>query len=113
MLKVRRDKVDNRQRWLCQNAKARAKKYDVPYDLKPSDVKIPSICPVIGIPLSPGINQLHDGSPTLDRIVPNMGYVPGNVAVISHKANRMKNNNGTLEELKAVVRWMEAMINGS
>ncbi|AXQ68593.1 hypothetical protein HOU00_gp054 [Caulobacter phage CcrPW] len=33
-----------------------------------------------------------------------MGYVRGNVAIISHKANRMKNN-ATLPELEALLAW--------
>lgn len=49
-----------------------------------------------------------DASPTLDRIHPDIGYVPGNVMVISAKANRMKNN-ASLEELKALVIWMETL----
>jgi hypothetical protein len=31
-----------------------------------------------------------DGSPSLDRIDPGQGYVPGNVRVISDRANRLK-----------------------
>ena len=47
----------------------------------------------------------HEGSPTLDKTIPALGYVPGNIAVISWRANRLKNN-GTLEELEALVEWM-------
>lgn len=61
--------------------------------------------------MSPGAKVLHDGSPTLDRIVPEKGYVKGNVAVISHKANRIKNN-GSLEELEAVVSYTKKMLSG-
>lgn len=34
------------------------------------------------------------------------GYVSGNVRVISYKANALKRN-GTLEELKKLVAWLE------
>ena len=44
---------------------------------------------------------MHTGnsfSPSLDRIDSTKGYVPGNVWVISNKANRMKSN-AAAEEL--------------
>lgn len=34
----------------------------------------------------------RSNSPSLDRLVPSIGYVRGNVAVVSWKANRAKNN---------------------
>lgn len=67
---------------------------------------MPTICPVLGIPLVLGQGKLHDNSPTLDRIIPELGYVKGNVKVISYKANRIKNN-GTLADLEAVIRYMK------
>ena len=44
---------------------------------------------------------LGDDSPSLDRIVSSLGYVKGNIRVISYKANRVKSN-ATLEELRKV-----------
>lgn len=45
-------------------------------------------------------------SPTLDRIVPEKGYVLGNIAVISHKANAIKQN-ATAEEILRVAIWLK------
>lgn len=42
----------------------------------------------------------YAGSPSLDRISPELGYVPGNVRVISDKANRLKGSRN-LTELRA------------
>ena len=47
-------------------------------------------------------------SPSLDRIIPELGYVPGNVQVISHQANTMKSN-ATLKELKAFAAWVATL----
>ena len=51
-------------------------------------------CPVLDIPLriSDGTNTTgpSEASPTLDRIIPEKGYVKGNVIIISNKANRIK-----------------------
>jgi hypothetical protein len=43
----------------------------------------------------------------LDRIDNSKGYVPSNIAVISMRANMIKNN-ATLAELKAIVAYIEA-----
>ena len=44
-------------------------------------------------------------SPSLDQIVPGLGYVKGNVQVISHRANTLKSD-GTLEEFKKLVIFL-------
>jgi hypothetical protein len=49
----------------------------------------------------------RNASPSLDRIDPSQGYIKGNVVVISHKANRLKNDAG-LAELRALVAWLES-----
>ena len=48
----------------------------------------------------------RSNSPSLDRIDNSKSYVKGNVKVISYKANILKGN-GSIEELSAVVRYME------
>lgn len=64
---------------------------------------IPTRCPVLGIPLSHGTgrNGSHAGSPTLDRLVPAFGYVPGNVLVVSSLANSIKSD-GTPDQIRRV-----------
>lgn len=67
---------------------------------------------MLGLALSLGAGKSHDNSPTLDRIVPDLGYVPGNVAVISFRANAIKRN-ATVAELKAVAAWLETKVKNS
>jgi hypothetical protein len=47
-----------------------------------------------------------DSSPSLDKINPNLGYVPGNCAIICNRANRIKNN-GTALEHRQIAEWQE------
>lgn len=69
------------------------------------DIVIPDNCPVLGISLRSVYGEKqHDGSPTLDRFVPSLGYVKGNVSVISRKANTMKSN-GSLVEILQLALW--------
>jgi hypothetical protein len=42
-----------------------------------------------------------DASPSLDRVDPRKGYVPGNVRVISDRANRLKGDR-SLSEIQAL-----------
>jgi hypothetical protein len=101
---------DERYQLWCQ-AKRRAKKKNLEFDLKPEDIiEIPKICPVLGIPIFVGDGKLTDNSPTVERIDNNKGYTKENVIIISYKANRIKNN-ATLEELKKVVRFYEKIQN--
>jgi hypothetical protein len=97
---------DNPERILFYHAKVRAKEHGWECTISVQDITIPAVCPVLGIPLERGVETMIDSSPTLDRLDNAKGYIAGNIAVISYKANRIKSN-GTLEDLKAVVEYME------
>jgi len=106
----RRNKYHSDSRSIMLNsARSRANKLKVPYSLVKEDIIIPEICPVLGIKLEVGDRYFHDNSPSLDRLLPDIGYVPGNIRVISWRANRIKCN-GTLEELEKIVAYMK--VNG-
>ncbi len=66
-------------------------------------------CPILGLPLT-WCKQggLGDASPSLDRIDITKGYVPGNVAWVSNKANTIKNS-GSAEEHLAIYLWMKSL----
>jgi hypothetical protein len=64
-------------------------------------------CPVFGTPMKIGTGGRGDGyNSHLDRIDPALGYVKGNVAWISGRANRIKYN-ASSEELRKIADWME------
>lgn len=91
---------------IYHDAKRRARENNLDFDLGREDVQIPAACPVLGIPIVHHQGSPKDGSPSLDRIDNTKGYVKGNVAVISMKANRIKNN-ASLEEVRLVLQYME------
>ena len=91
---------------MLRAAKARSTKAGVPFNLTPKDITIPHLCPVLGIPIIVGASKASDNSPSLDRVVPLLGYVRGNVLVISNRANRIKNN-ATVAELRQVADFFE------
>jgi hypothetical protein len=53
--------------------------------------------------LGPG--KFKENGPQLDRIEPELGYVVGNVAFISHRANRLKDN-GTMQDHYDIADWL-------
>lgn len=92
---------------LYRAAQTRAKKQNVPFSITVDDIVIPELCPVLGIPLYPSTSQATDNSPSLDKIIPELGYVPHNVAVISQRANRLKSN-ATRKELEKILDYVVA-----
>lgn len=91
---------------MLSRARHRAKKRGLEFSITQKDFDIPEVCPVLGIPLQISDGKLSHGSPSLDRINNDKGYIPGNVAIISQKANWLKSN-GTLDQLKQLVRYLE------
>ncbi len=86
-----------------------ARKRNIPFNLTEEDVAAPKVCPVLGIPLVVNRGPRGTGpmpnSPSVDRIDPTKGYTKGNVQIISHRANAMKQN-ATPEELRQFACWV-------
>lgn len=87
-----RKRIERPEFFMLANARHRAKERGQPCTIKESDIIVPALCPILGIPLEVQVGVLSHNSPSLDRIDPHFGYVPGNVWVISHRANTMKND---------------------
>jgi hypothetical protein len=83
---------------LWERARKRAKERGLPFELLKDAIVVPRTCPALGLPIELR-GQRSASSPSLDRIVPDRGYVPGNIRVISDRANRLKGRR-TLEELR-------------
>lgn len=70
------------------------------------DVVWPDVCPVLGITLSYVGDGQAENSVSFDQIDPGKGYVPGNVMIMSWRANRIKND-GNAEEHRRIAEFME------
>lgn len=86
---------------LLISIKSKCKKKNIPFDITSDDIMIPDRCPVLDIELqfNEGLGS-NDSSPSIDRIIPSLGYVKGNVLVVSRRANKIKNDANSQELLK-------------
>lgn len=98
--------TDPRSKMLMR-AKSRAKVKNITFNLTIEDIQIPSYCPILGIKLNchKGASGGRKNSPALDRINPQLGYVKGNIRVISHLANMMKSH-ASEEEMVLFAKWV-------
>lgn len=96
---------DNSEAYILYNIKRRAKNKGVPFDITVEDILNPGVCPALGINMKRGSHTHSYSSPSVDRIIPELGYVKGNIQVISKKANTMKSD-ATPEELRMFAKWV-------
>lgn len=94
-------------------AKKRAAAKGLPFTIELMDIpEIPECCPILGFALKSHAGKMQFNSPTLDRIRPELGYVPGNLQIISQRANVVKND-ASAEELVKVANYMLNLEKGS
>lgn len=97
---------------MWRSAKYRAAAKNIPFNITVEDIIIPEYCPILNIKLDRSIGKSKNDSctPSLDRIIPEKGYVKGNVQVISMLANTMKNH-ATKEQLLTFSQNIESYLN--
>jgi hypothetical protein len=79
------------EKYLLERARRSAEIGGLPFGISLAEILIPESCPALGI----AVRLTEDRSPhspSLDKIIPSRGYVPGNVRVISDRANRLKSD---------------------
>lgn len=96
---------------LITAARSRAKRKNLPFSISTNDLVVPMYCPILGIRMCVASGSLENNSPTIDRIDSRKGYVPGNVAVISHLANQIKSC-GTADQHRKIANWMDEKLTG-
>jgi hypothetical protein len=96
-----------------RNLKDRARKKNIPVEVTVEYLKSiypdDMICPVLGIKMEVGDKNRNVNSPSIDKIIPEKGYVPGNVIIVSMKANRIKAD-ATPDEIIKVGKFYKKLL---
>jgi hypothetical protein len=92
--------------WARLKYKAAAK--NIPFNIEPDDITVPAACPVMLCPFVLG--KQSEMNPSVDKLRPELGYVKGNVRVISKRANTMKSNCTDPQELRRLADYVEGKL---
>jgi hypothetical protein len=102
LAKQREWRINHPLNYLLSLARCRAKATGIPFNLTVADLgRPPVLCPVLGLTLK-YFGQSKKNAPdnaTLDRIDNALGYVVGNVIIVSSRANELKRD-ATPDELR-------------
>jgi hypothetical protein len=90
---------------LLDSARRRSRQQGLVCTIGLDDIVVPPSCPLLDIPrvTNTGGRAAGPASPSLDRIDPAKGYVPGNVWVISYRANAIKRDAQPIELYRVAV----------
>lgn len=90
---------------IFNRAKYRASVKGIEFTITLEDIQLPTHCPVFKRPFIYGD---HLWTYSIDRLDSSKGYVPGNIAIISNKANMMKST-ATAEEVGQLYEWLRGL----
>ena len=106
---TRKDYIYQEMRAKFRAKKANAIRTGVEFTINFGDLEFPTHCPVLGIELDYFANGRAENAVSFDRLNSSKGYIPGNVAIISWRANRIKNN-GSAEEHQKIADFMRSVV---
>lgn len=96
--------IEKRRKFLAK--RNNAKRVGEVFTIGFSEVEWPTHCPILGMELDFFAEGRQENSVSFDCIEPTKGYTLGNTAVMSWRANRIKND-GTAEEHKLIADFIE------
>ena len=112
LVKLRNDKKmsskEGHIKRIWSTIKSRSKIKNVPFNISLEYLVsiAPDNCPVFNVPLTwAQVGSSTPFSPSVDKIIPPLGYIEGNVQWLSLRANAMKQD-ATPEELKQFSDWI-------
>lgn len=98
---------------ILNHAKQNAKKSGREFSITKADMVWNVFCPVFGTPLNygkPKNGKYSWDTPSIDRTDPSKGYIPGNVVIMSWRANMLKCD-GTLQEFASLLSYLSKQEN--
>lgn len=108
----RKRRIEHPREEILRRTRNRALRSGIEFTINENDLDWPDVCPVLGVKLiygAVGAGRALFNSASLDRVNNKKGYVPGNVRVISNRANCIKRD-ATLEELRLIVKYVESAL---
>lgn len=102
--------TDRRKGYMIRNVKYSAKRRGIDFNLNYTDLELPAYCPLLGIKLNYTTRYQDCDHATIDRIDNNLGYIKGNIIVLSRLANNMKNQ-ASFKEIKTFSKNILKLIN--
>lgn len=91
-----------------RRTRERCRRKHIRFDLDVEALIYPTECPILDIPITRKLKR--DNYPSFDRVDSTKGYTNENVRIISHKANRMKQDN-SIETLERLLQYMKGHTN--
>lgn len=101
-------RMENYAHTLFIETKSRARLSGIPFDIEENDLQIPLLCPILGIPLIAELGGRKDTTPSVDKLIPEKGYVKGNVKIISWLANCIKRDCTDPEVFEKIAAYLRA-----
>jgi len=76
----------------------------IPFNIEFKDITLPIYCPVLGLELNYSNSKPLNNSPSVDRVIPQLGYIKDNIRIISMRANLLKKD-ASPEELEKIAKY--------
>jgi hypothetical protein len=98
---------------LLSKARHRASKAGLPFDLdrewaaEKLQHALDNGCPYLGIPIVMDGGKNDPGCPSIDKVIPERGYVKDNCVIVSYRANTLKRD-ATPAELMKIALALQA-----
>lgn len=106
-------RIEKRAMCLVAAARIRARRKGIPFAIDTDEISRlqaiidNGVCELSGVPFTL-VGPRSSTSPSLDRIVPDLGYVPNNLRVVCHALNAGMGDWGDKELLRIVKAWVVA-----
>lgn len=95
---------------MLSGAKKRAQREGLPFNIEHSDIEHDFVCKCCGKQMAHNLGNgkscYKKDSPSLDKLIPALGYVKGNVQVICHECNSYKRDQ-SIERVQLMIEYMK------